>query len=391
MPRPKSSEPKAKKADNRRCAYCFTWNNYTDEDIRKLCMFTEEPKLKYLTYGMEVGESGTPHLQGFMYFNQKVSIVNIKKMLNAEAIHIEEKYEYSTFEAAIAYCHKDDKQPFEYGTRPLDLQERSTKGGKDKFKNLIEDVEWGLSRREVDVKYPGIASFAPHYISKLFNYKRLDDMIKPNWKLFDWQAAMKNTLLKSDPQDRLIYWIWSDESNTGKSTFFAQYMAYYLKENLLSVDTLKFADIIHAYQDQKCIHLDIPRCPEEDTQKFLYVVLEKLSNRGAHFSGKYDSQMKIVDAHVCITANIPPNPFKLPERFIEIKVFKDGTSRWFDWTGQNLVPPEMACADPSTAMKRKRDWEEEQELTKQMKLDEQRLKRARMKKDLNHLQQDGYL
>jgi hypothetical protein len=73
-----------------------------------------------------------------------------------------------------------------------------------------------------------------------------------------------------------------------------------------------------------------------------------------------------------VTANIPPNPFKLPERFIEIKVSKDGRSKWYDWTGQNLVPPEMACADPLAAAKRKRDWILEEELAKKMKEDEGR-------------------
>jgi hypothetical protein len=137
-------------------------------------------------------------------------------------------------------------------------------------------------------------------------------------------------------------------------------------------------------------------CYEDLVQKgrgslhYIFITRKTVKQRSS-FQWKYDLQMKIVDAHICVTANIPPCPFKLPECFIEIKVNKDGTSTWFDWTGQNLVPPEMSAIDPSTAMKRKRDWQEEQELTKQLKLNEQRLKRAKLKKNLSHLHSEGYL
>lgn len=40
--------------------YCFTLNNYKEEDIEKLL----KSDVKYITFQKEVGDSGTPHLQG---------------------------------------------------------------------------------------------------------------------------------------------------------------------------------------------------------------------------------------------------------------------------------------------------------------------------------------
>lgn len=374
-------------------SWCFTLNNYTEDQVHYLqTLPLDSKKLQYIVFAKEVApETGTKHLQGFLYCKGPMAMTAIKKFMRIDTVHLEAKSKNSTFEQAINYCKKITSEWIhERGVAPLDHKERSRKGGESKFDGLIKAVEAGVDRKTIDKTFPGIAAFCPQYISKLLNYQRLDMMPKPDWVLFDWQQTIKHTIMYSEPQDRKIYWIWSEESNTGKSTFFTQYMAYKLKEKLLTVDSLKFADIIHAYNDQSCVHLDIPRCPEEDTNKFLYVVLEKLSNRGAHFSGKYDSSMKILDAHICITANVAPQPFRLPERFIEVKITKDGSAKWFDWTTKNQEVPEELQIDQSTISKRQRDWEEEDQLRKLMKADEAIIKRGKQLADLEKLREQGH-
>lgn len=59
-------------------SYCFTINNYTQEDINAVKALKS---VQYLVYGFEVGEQGTQHIQGYVYFNNQVQFTSIKKKL----------------------------------------------------------------------------------------------------------------------------------------------------------------------------------------------------------------------------------------------------------------------------------------------------------------------
>jgi len=51
-------------------AYVFVLNNYTDEDVDALSdAVNSMPEVIYLDFGFEIGESGTPHLQGQIELN----------------------------------------------------------------------------------------------------------------------------------------------------------------------------------------------------------------------------------------------------------------------------------------------------------------------------------
>lgn len=80
-------------------AYVFTLNNYTDEDIDQV----NAAGWQYLIYGKEVGEHGTPHLQGYMYFKSARSLAAVKKKL--PRAHLEVRR--GTHIQAKAYCMKD--------------------------------------------------------------------------------------------------------------------------------------------------------------------------------------------------------------------------------------------------------------------------------------------
>ena len=82
--------------------WCFTLNNYTqlEVDALKAC----GNLVKYMVVGHEVGESGTPHLQGFVTMKNAVRFNSMKQLLGDRA-HIEPARE--KVEKNFRYCTKD--------------------------------------------------------------------------------------------------------------------------------------------------------------------------------------------------------------------------------------------------------------------------------------------
>lgn len=92
--------------------WCFTLNNYTEEDEEKIQGFVPE-SATYLVYGRERAPStGTPHLQGY---------VELKKRLRRNQLHglfprISWRRRRGTPDQASNYCKKEDTSFFEAGT-----------------------------------------------------------------------------------------------------------------------------------------------------------------------------------------------------------------------------------------------------------------------------------
>jgi len=112
--------------------YCFTLNNYTDNDIAALMEYLrvyneedcpnweyENPIFRYICWGFEVGKQNTPHLQGFiMFYNKKTlgaAIEVFSEILGHKRTHLE--YSRGTPQQAVTYCEKEGDF-VEWGERP---------------------------------------------------------------------------------------------------------------------------------------------------------------------------------------------------------------------------------------------------------------------------------
>lgn len=110
--------------------WCFTHNNFTLEVIAKLKLV----ECKYMVWGEEVGESGTPHLQGLVCFASAKTLSATKGLIGATA-HLE--IMRGSFEQAATYCKKDNTNVVEIGTLPLD----------PKRKGEVEKERWDNTKK----------------------------------------------------------------------------------------------------------------------------------------------------------------------------------------------------------------------------------------------------
>nr|WAE43032.1 MAG: replication associated protein [Cressdnaviricota sp.] len=99
--------------------WCFTVNNYTEEE-RLAILGTE---CRYIIVGQEVGLEGTPHLQGFVYFEQPKALRQVR--LICPRGHWENAR--GSPQQNIAYCSKEGR--FETrGEPPASQEEKGEKG-----------------------------------------------------------------------------------------------------------------------------------------------------------------------------------------------------------------------------------------------------------------------
>lgn len=230
--------------------WCFTWNNYNGSDVS---IFEEylKSKSKYV-FGYEVGEKGTPHLQGYVEFKEKTRPLECKEF--PKQIHWEKKSIHSTKSECIAYCCKDGN----YKTNMI-MREP-----------LIDPLE--------------------------------------GKEYYPWQQQIVN-LVDGPILKRKVHWYWESTGNTGKSDFTKHLCIK--KEGCLMVtgksNDVKF--IIAEYlkeKDLKILIIDIPRISEGH---FSVTAVEEILN-GHIVSGKFEScAIMFNPPHVLVFANYPPpNP-----------------------------------------------------------------------------------
>lgn len=125
------TEVKKTKHQGRSRRFTFTINNYTDNIIKHLDndQFRTKYKITYLLYGNEIGEQGTPHLQGYV------------ELKNGTTISALQKGYFSGIGAAIFVAKGNAQQNYEYCTKGGMFTEygKFTKQGERNDLNKIKD------------------------------------------------------------------------------------------------------------------------------------------------------------------------------------------------------------------------------------------------------------
>lgn len=206
---------------------------------------------------------------------------------------------------AVEYMNKEDPEPLHIG---------KGKTSRD-WSDHIESI--GKKRRFIDAATD--PELAPIIASRLEWARMVFDGAheqKPpdlDIRLRSWQEQMMRELRKP-PVRRQIWWIWSSESETGKTTFM-DYVSRHMEVLPMGVSLTNLA---YAYHGQAVLHLNIPR--HQDVTPQILFLLETTSDQTLVLSGKYRSMEKRFTSHVVVTANIPPPTADLPRRLMEIHV-----------------------------------------------------------------------
>lgn len=133
-------------------SWCFTLNNYEDGDEKEIQAW----EASHIVYGREEGESGTPHLQGYVTFRKSYRLSGVKKLLPRAHWEVAKAKE-----AAAKYCKKDgdywEKDDRKQGQR-TDWEKISTLAQARKFGTIAQDYPASFARY-----YKGIYALASAY------------------------------------------------------------------------------------------------------------------------------------------------------------------------------------------------------------------------------------
>jgi hypothetical protein len=246
--------------------WIFVVNNYTSEDLDQWIKILSEGGWPS-GFGREVGESGTPHLQGYIEFGKRV--------------------------------------------RPGEMKV---------FKELSKKFHWGDNKGR---PCRGTRADNTKYIGKdgdvrFFNGLRLPRQLKLIDPSKPWQQDILK-IISEEPDDRTIYWYWSHKGGVGKTSF-AKYLVVKHGATLLSGKGADVRNGVLTYKQhtgefpELCVY-NIPREFNVD-----YLNGESLENIKdmCFYSGKYEGGSVCGPCpHLIIFANVPADECKFNWHFLK--------------------------------------------------------------------------
>jgi hypothetical protein len=246
-----------KKQDSNVKKWCFTLNNYTKEEYSYIVLQFDTLALKYII-GKEVGECGTPHLQGYVNFHKKARLTALKK-LNTR-LHWEKARDEAN---SIIYCAKDNDYILK-GIKMYELRKVEPYNGED------------LPTKD---------------------------------ELYEWQNVLLDILNK--PADsRAIFWYWENVGCVGK-TMFAKYLGFH--HNALICQKGKYSDIMNMAFNHPKLEIMIIDVPRSSGNSVSYNAIETIKS-GIIVNTKYETGQKFIKIpHIIIFANFPPDESQLSE------------------------------------------------------------------------------
>lgn len=145
---------------NRLRNFVFTLNNWTQEEWDYLTT-SFAPTVKWLVIGKEIGENGTPHLQGACVIGKQIAFSTLKTLPGFCRAHMEPMFGKPI--DSLNYCTKQDKEAFVHGDLP-------SPGKRNDILNIAQRIQNGESLASLASTEDGAAAIIKY--SKGINHLR---------------------------------------------------------------------------------------------------------------------------------------------------------------------------------------------------------------------------
>lgn len=190
------------KLDNKARAYCFTWNNYNVDNWE----YVKNVDCRYIVVSQEVGENGTPHLQGYIYFKSPISWRSMTKKFKGCHISVARKAACVNRDY-ITKRKKFDPDPkiiYEDGDMP-------EQGARGDLIDLRDQINSGLSVKEIRQDHPHLYHQYGRTLDKLEDDNMLsierDFMTEGIWYFGPTQVGKSRRAFQSADRQNRFTWI----------------------------------------------------------------------------------------------------------------------------------------------------------------------------------------
>lgn len=187
---------------------CFTFNNPSEDDIVHI-QTALELRSTYAVYGVEVGASGTTHLQGYFELpkSPQTRLSTMKNWFPRKAVHLEKRK--GTPAQASAYCKKGDQSHAEWTLDGADGRNYGDNASVWEHGELSHDVGRG-KRTDIEKVREGIKS------GEIRNTMHLLDECSSLPAIRFGMMYMNNMPTPATRAKPIVYWLYGS-TGTGKS------------------------------------------------------------------------------------------------------------------------------------------------------------------------------
>lgn len=215
--------------------WVFTLNNPTvtpEELLEHMPSWDAE----YAVFQLEMGEEGTPHLQGYVEFKNRRRLAAIKKLAGCSTMHLEKRL--GTREEARDYSMKQDTRedgPFEFG-----VWQQSAQGKRNDLIDAIDLLQSSGSLSTVAEAFPSTYVRYHAGLAKLINIRTPHRDDAPTVSLLVGPTGVGKTRYVRDAEDPDDLWVappgsamkWFDFHSGHPAALFDEYCGKLSKVSL---------------------------------------------------------------------------------------------------------------------------------------------------------------